>query len=55
MAESHLIAVQDADWVEDYMAMNVSLNRLASYIDRGDLSLASARRFFMETFLGGGV
>ncbi|ARB45786.1 type VI secretion system-associated protein TagF [Alloalcanivorax xenomutans] len=55
VAESHLIAVQDADWVEDYMAMNVSLNRLASYIDRGDLSLASARRFFMETFLGGGV
>ena len=42
----------DAEWVEDQLSGDYALNKLASYLDRGDLSLRSARQVFRETFLG---
>lgn len=47
-----LINVDAADWVEDQLQGDYALNKLASYLDRGDLSLRSARQVFRETFLG---
>ncbi|MGD3046629.1 type VI secretion system-associated protein TagF, partial [Xanthomonas oryzae pv. oryzicola] len=51
-AGDFLIRVQDADWVEDYMHSDYNLNKLASYLDRDDLALKTARKLFGETFLG---
>lgn len=47
-----LINVEAAEWVEDQLQGDYALNKLASYLDRGDLSLRSARQVFRETFLG---
>ncbi|HRN61193.1 MAG TPA: type VI secretion system-associated protein TagF [Luteimonas sp.] len=47
-----LIDIQAADWVEDQLHGDYALNKLASYLDRGDLSLRAARQVFRETFLG---
>ncbi len=52
VGEDQLIAVDDAEWVEDHIAGDYALNRLVSYIDRDDLSLRAARTAFNETFLG---
>ena len=52
VARERLIAVDDAEWVEDQLSGDYALNKLASYLDRGDLSLRSARQVFRETFLG---
>ncbi len=51
-ADEHLIRIEGADWVEDQLAADYALNKLASYVDRDDLSLKSARAIFGETFLG---
>ena len=51
-ADDHLIRIEGADWVEDQLAADYALNKLASYVDRDDLSLKSARAIFGETFLG---
>ena len=51
-AQGRLIEVDDAEWVEDQLSGDYALNKLASYLDRGDLSLRSARQVFRETFLG---
>ena len=51
-ARGRLIEVDDAEWVEDQLSGDYALNKLASYLDRGDLSLRSARQVFRETFLG---
>lgn len=51
-AEEHLVRVAAAGWVEDQLAADYALNKLASYVDRDDLSLKSARAIFLETFLG---
>ena len=50
--DEYLIRIEDADWVEDQFAADYALNKLASYVDRDDLSLRSARAIFGETFLG---
>lgn len=47
-----LIDIDNAEWVEDQLQGDYALNKLASYLDRGDLSLRSARQIFRETFLG---
>lgn len=52
VGEEQLIAVADAEWVEDHIAGDYVLNRLVSYIDRDDLSLRAARKAFNESFLG---
>jgi type VI secretion system protein ImpM len=52
VAAERLIAIDDAEWVEDQLQGDYALNKLASYLDRGDLSLRSARQIFRETFLG---
>lgn len=51
-AGDFLIHAKQAEWVEAYLAGDFSLNRLAGYLDHPDLSLASARKLFGETFLG---
>lgn len=51
-AQEHLIRIDAADWVEDQLAADYALNKLASYVDRDDLSLKAARAVFGETFLG---
>lgn len=52
VAAEHLISMRDAGWVEDQLHADYALNKLASYIDRPDLSLKAARQVFRETFLG---
>lgn len=52
VGDEQLIAVDDAEWVEDHIGGDYALNRLVSYIDRDDLSLRAARKAFNETFLG---
>ncbi|MCE7032156.1 type VI secretion system-associated protein TagF [Lysobacter sp. GX 14042] len=46
------IAIDDADWVDEPLAADYGLNKLASHLDRGDLSLRTAREAFNRTFLG---
>lgn len=50
-AAEQLIRVDDAEWVEEQLG-EYALNRLASYLERDDLSLRMARKAFAETFLG---
>jgi type VI secretion system protein ImpM len=52
VAAEYLIRLCDSEWVEDYLPGDYALNKLASYIDRDDLTLKSARAIFSETFLG---
>ena len=52
VAAERLIDIDNAEWVEDQLQGDYALNKLASYLDRGDLSLRSARQIFRETFLG---
>lgn len=52
VAAERLINVDNAEWVEDQLQGDYGLNKLASYLDRGDLSLRAARQVFRETFLG---
>jgi len=47
-----LIRLDDAEWVEDQLQDDYALNKLASYLDRDELSLRSARQGFRQTFLG---
>jgi type VI secretion system protein ImpM len=42
----------DAEWTEDYIAGEYPLNKLSSYLDHPDLSLAQALSTFSEVFLG---
>lgn len=51
-AGDFLIQLQDAQWVDEYLHSDYNLNRLASYLDRDDLALSTARSLFGETFLG---
>ncbi|WP_407351267.1 type VI secretion system-associated protein TagF [Luteimonas sp. R10] len=51
-AGEHLIRIHDAEWVDEHLPTDYGLNKLASYVDRHDLSLKAARRIFGETFLG---
>ncbi|MET4617197.1 type VI secretion system protein ImpM [Stenotrophomonas sp. 2619] len=51
-AGDFLIRLQEAQWVEEYLHSDYNLNRLASYLDRDDLALSTARSLFGETFLG---
>lgn len=51
-AAEHLIRVHDAEWVDEQLPNDYGLNKLASYVDRDELSLKAARRIFGETFLG---
>ena len=51
-ADDHLIRIAGAGWVEEQIAGDYALNRLASYLDRDALTLKSARAVFRETFLG---
>lgn len=50
-AAGQLIRVDDAGWVEEQLG-DYALNRLASYLERDELSLRLARDTFTETFLG---
>ena len=42
----------ESDWTEDYIAGEYPLNKLSSYLDHPDLSLAQALTTFSEVFLG---
>lgn len=52
VAAEQLIRIADADWVEEQLRGDYALNKLASYIERPELSLLTARKMFGETFLG---
>ncbi|WP_058834355.1 type VI secretion system-associated protein TagF [Luteimonas abyssi] len=52
VAQEYLIRGSQADWVDDYLPGDYALNKLASYLDRHDLSLKTARKLFGETFMG---
>ncbi|MFT4256751.1 MAG: type VI secretion system-associated protein TagF [Pseudoxanthomonas sp.] len=52
IGSERLINIDTAEWVEDQLQGDYALNKLASYLDRGDLSLRLARQVFRETFLG---
>lgn len=51
-ASEQLIQVADAEWVEELLAGDYALNKLASYLQHDELSLRVARKAFAETFLG---
>ncbi|MDN5780709.1 MAG: type VI secretion system-associated protein TagF [Luteimonas sp.] len=51
-ADEHLIRIHNAEWVDEHLPADYALNKLASYVDREELSLKAARRIFGETFLG---
>jgi type VI secretion system protein ImpM len=46
------IDICDAEWAEDYIAGEYPLNKLSSYLNHPDLSLAQALITFSEVFLG---
>lgn len=52
IAATQTIRVADAAWVTDQIPDDYALNKLASYIERDDLSLRMARTMFGQTFLG---
>lgn len=52
-AAERLIRIEDSQWVEEQLPSDYALNKLASYIERPELSLQMARKVFGETFLGG--
>lgn len=51
-AGDFLIHTADAEWVDEYLSGDYALNRLATYLERDDVSLKTARKLFGETFLG---
>lgn len=52
IAAEQIIRVDDAEWVADQVPGDYALNKLASYLERDDLSLRRARAVFGEIFLG---
>lgn len=50
-AESFVDTAQ-ADWVEDFVAQDYGVKKLATYLEQGDLSLRQAVTSFKEAFLG---
>jgi len=52
IAEHDHIPLLDPDWVEDHVADNATLRKLATYGAQGNLALRTARNTFRETFLG---
>lgn len=46
------IAIDDPEWVDEQLATDYGLNKLASHLDRPDLALRTARDAFNRTFLG---
>lgn len=51
-AGDFLIHIADAEWVDEYLAGDYALNRLATHLERDEVSLKTARALFGETFLG---
>jgi len=49
---THLITLEDADWVEEQVAEDYSLDKLSSYLSQPDFSLHSVLSLFNNTFLG---
>lgn len=52
VAQAHFIGFDDAQWVEDAVASDYGVTKVASYLEQARLSLASARRYFNDVFLG---
>ncbi|PJJ96084.1 type VI secretion system-associated protein TagF [Lysobacteraceae bacterium NML03-0222] len=48
-----IIRMEEVEWVAEQLRGDYALAKLASYLDRPDLSLDSAQKIFRETFLGG--
>jgi type VI secretion system protein ImpM len=51
-AYEDLIAVADAEWVEEQLAASYGLRKLASHLQQAELPLQAAFDGFMETYLG---
>lgn len=52
VAEADNLELYDPEWVDEHLAHDAGLNRLAAYTEHADLSLRTARNAFRETFLG---
>lgn len=52
IAQEHFISFGDAGWVEESVAADYGVTKLASYLDQSQLSLAAAKQHFNEVFLG---
>jgi type VI secretion system protein ImpM len=52
VAQEHLIAFDNATWVEEAVAADYGVTKLSSYLDQSQLSLAAAKQHFYEVFLG---
>ncbi|GHA82134.1 type VI secretion system-associated protein TagF [Cognatilysobacter bugurensis] len=52
VALEQIIRVDDAEWVADQVSGDYALDKLATYLERDDLSLRMARAIFGEVFLG---
>jgi type VI secretion system protein ImpM len=52
VAQDHFIGFDDAQWVEEAVASDYGVAKVASYLEQTRLSLASARRYFNDVFLG---
>ncbi|HEU4620630.1 MAG TPA: type VI secretion system-associated protein TagF [Burkholderiaceae bacterium] len=50
--ETRHVVIDDAEWVDAHVAGDPSLSKLAAYLDRPQLSLATARMSFFEAFIG---
>jgi type VI secretion system protein ImpM len=46
------VDLRDAEWVDDYVASDYGIKKLAGYMDMSGLSLAQASGTFKEAFLG---
>lgn len=49
---SGYIDLHDPDWVDEHVAADTGLRKLAAYTDNAGLALRTARNTFRETFLG---
>jgi type VI secretion system protein ImpM len=52
VAQEHFIGFDLADWVEEAVLSDYGVAKVSSYLEQPRLSLASARQYFNEVFLG---
>jgi type VI secretion system protein ImpM len=52
VAQDHFIGFDHADWVEEAVRSDYGVAKVSSYLEQSRLSLASARQYFNEVFLG---
>src|SRR5699024_2952422 len=51
--DEYNVVLDNPDWIDETVAGDYAMKKLASYLDHDELSLRTARDTFGETFLGG--